>query len=396
MADDVKVKFGGDFSDVAKGAGAAAKSAGNMLGSALTNYATGLQSSIASMLSIENIVAKISEGMQDARDYFKEIGKGMKTTGVSAQDYQRVLTLGKSEGIGTETVNKALGIFSKYIGNASKDASKHGKVLTELGFSQKQISSGAITATSVLQALAKQYEKTGNASLMAANSAAVFGGRTGKEMIPLIKKGSDVIEEGIRNAKVYTQTEIDISESAERYRERRAARKKGFFRAAQQVDDMMDARAGLDEALRETKEDFKATGKTDFASKEFLQAAIQRMIGKGITPEAASELLKTSQKYDRVDIYKTWGYGGAQNIQEALAEKIKEKEGEKGPDVPEQRLALSASTLQQIGAGDVNSILAASYQADMLDTSKSMDASLKRLVENNPFKATAEPAKAGR
>jgi hypothetical protein len=91
MADDVKVKFGGDFSDMAKGAKAAATHAGNMLETSVTNYATGLAGSIGSMFTLESIVEKIQDGFKGAAEYFKEISRGIKTSGVNAEEFQKIV-----------------------------------------------------------------------------------------------------------------------------------------------------------------------------------------------------------------------------------------------------------------------------------------------------------------
>jgi len=62
MADDVKVKFGGDFTDVPKGAETAVQSAGTIMGKWFGDYAKGLKDKLASAFSLDAIVSRFAEG----------------------------------------------------------------------------------------------------------------------------------------------------------------------------------------------------------------------------------------------------------------------------------------------------------------------------------------------
>jgi hypothetical protein len=399
MADDVKVKFGGDFSDIAKGAGAAAKVAGNAMGTSISNFANGLQGSITSALSIENIFSKISEKIDQSREYFKDLNRGIKVTGVSAEEFQDVLQLGKGQGVGIETITKGLGIFAKNISAAAKGSAPMLAVLKDLDLASDAATASTVTATQALEALAKQSEGP-KASHVADNLAKLFGGKSGKELMPIIKAGSAFIAEGVKGSQTFKGSEIEVVAAAARERERKEKKFDKFFRSGEVTESYGLAHKVISDSIRETVTDFEKAGKKDVNkdSEEFVNAYINKLIGKGMTPKAAAETMKhpeLNMGFAMPGPY-SYGTGFGERLEKELESRIKKAAAESLPEIPDSRIALTASSIQAIGGGDVNSVMAASYQAEMLSTTQSIDASMKRLVENNPFGPAQPPAKAGR
>ena len=188
MSDDVKVKFSGDFTEISKGAKEAATKAGTALQSQFAQLGNSLAGTLGGYFAFTSIFDTLKEKMGEAKEYFSELNRAIRTTGASGDEFQRVASLGKSVGVPLETVGRSMGLFSKYIGAASKDAKGHGKVLIdELKFSQDEVTSGNISATEVLARLSKQLKETGNESLAAANATVIFG-RSGRELLPIIQR----------------------------------------------------------------------------------------------------------------------------------------------------------------------------------------------------------------
>lgn len=402
MSDDVKVKFGGDFTDIAKGAGAAAKHAGNMLETSVTNYATGLAGSIGSMFTLESIVEKIQEGFKGAAEYFKEVSRGIKTSGVNAEEFQKIVEMGKPVGMtDIGTISKGLGIFEKNISSAAKGAESYRKVLRELGFSNEEITNGTISATAALQALAKQWESPSLRKNVASNLGTLFGGKSGKEFKPIVQAGSAYINQQLRDAKVFSQAQIEITDAAEREEARRSGRSKKFFKNAEMRLDYEKTLGVMTGALAETQTAFDKAGKKDVAqtSTEFLDAYIENLKGKGVTLRATLEIIRSlteGGEYSHAAERKSIDF--RKNIMGALGQRGAKLMQEQVPDLVESeigRTALTASSLQAIGGGDVNSVMAASYQAEILDATKQVAENTRKLVEGTTPGAQP-PAKAGR
>ena len=175
MADDVKVKFGGDYSAVADGAAEAGKRAGTVLSSSFAEFGSSMLTKLGGFFALENIFEGVKEQVASAREYFADLNKAIRVTGQGSDDFQRVASAGKSVGVSLEAVGRSMGFFAKYMGDATLNAEKHGKVLNDLGFETKDITAGNIKASDVLIALAKEYDKTKDANIAAERATQIFG-----------------------------------------------------------------------------------------------------------------------------------------------------------------------------------------------------------------------------
>jgi hypothetical protein len=86
---------------------------------------------------------------------------------------------------------------------------------------------------------------------------------------------------------------------------------------------------------------------------------------------------------------------GRDELRKQMLRSISQAESESPEPEITSRIALTASSLQAIGGGDVNSVMAASYQAEMLDATKQVAENTRKLVEGTTPGAQP-PAKAGR
>jgi len=389
MADDVKIKFGGDFSDVSKGAEGAAKGAGSAMSGWMGEFNSSIMGSIGGMFAAGAVFSKLMDKFSEAGDYFKELIHAMHVTGASAVELQKIGKIGKIVGVSFETVGRSLGLFSKYMGNASKDAGGAGKVLRELGFGNERITAGTITATEVLEALADQLEETGNAYLVAANATAIFG-RSGRELMPIIRMGKEQIKEITEGSKTYSEGQIQAEDAAERRGNARSSKVGGFFkglwRAIKDTDKqaMLSASEAREQVMAEHmakqnwEEADRPTAERNVASSEdFRRDLSKRLKSKGLDLEWQKEWVKRFKEKPLTEgVAPPVGFEHTLEVLEE--ERKKKKEGATGPDVG---MVMSASSLQQIGGGDVRSILSGTYQEDMLDATKKTAESVTQLKD---------------
>ena len=338
MSDDVKVKFGGDFSDIPKGASSAAKQAGTALSESFADFGKEMAGKIVGAFAVGALVDRFYEGVRGSLEYFHELENAMKRTGASGEEFQKLAAVGKDVGVSFDALGRSLQFANKYLGQAEQGSKAHRQALMNIGFTQEQVNAGTITATQVIMKLADAYERTQNDTLIAAQ-ATEFLGRQGQALLPIIKQGSSALEEQTKNLKTYTDAEIIAAAAIEKRRLAMERSGKGVwktitaaFASHEIVGELRDSgwlgETGRRQSLSELKERFS------YWSKE--------------------ELLTILQTYGKTAF---GGDRGEKLIQELSAEIAKDKEAKKaGPEIPTVTAALAASTLQSIGGGDIASI----------------------------------------
>lgn len=378
MSDDVKVKFGGDFSAIGKGASEAAAKAGTALQGQLSKFGEEMVTRIGAAFALTALFDKFIEKLSEANAYFKDLNDAIDKFGGGGEEFQRVAGLAKSVSVPLDVVAKSMGIFSKYIGLASKDAKGHGKVLRELGFDNEQISAGTISATDALAALAEQLKNTGNENLVAANATILFG-RAGAELLPIIQKGGYQIKEQASALQVYSNAELQAAEAAERAAARRQAAWQKFFRWLSLQVDEQEVKNIVGTTIVETAAELQQKGvklNTPEGKDELNNEIIKRLTSQGVGMAAAQAgALKYLKEQQSIP-------GLPASVRDSLASEInqlvakmaeaekteKEKKDEGSVAGAGGTAPLSASSLQAIGGGDINSIYAGvSIQQAQLD-----------------------------
>jgi hypothetical protein len=339
MSDDVKVKFGGDFSDVPKGASAAAKQAGTAISSSFHEFTKDIGGKIAGAFAISAIFDRVYEGVKGSLEYFHELELAMKRTGASGEEFQKLASLGKSTGVSMEALGRSLQFANKYLGQSQQGSRSHQKALVDLGFTQEQVTAGNITATQIILKLAEAYEKTQNDTMIAAQATS-FLGRQGQALLPIIKQGSSAIEEQTKNLKTYTDAEIIAAAAIEKRRLALERTEKGVWKkitAAFAGHEMIgELRGG---GFGETYNNNQTLGQLQerfsYWSKEELLAIL----------EAYGKTAFGSERNEKL-------------IEQLKVEISKEKENKPTSIVEDKLVALTASSLQSIGGGDIASIYA--------------------------------------
>jgi len=369
MSDDVKVKFGGDFSDLSKGAKEAAEAAGVAMTSSFTSFTSKLSGSLISAIGVGSVATTLFNNILGKFEQFKELDTMSRKLGVSAEDLQRFGRIGKEAGVDMETMGRGIGFANKFIGAAQLGVEANRAALEKLGFTQQQINSGSVKATDLILALAKSYEETKSETLIAAQAQSVFG-RTGLEMVGVIKQGTEALKEQMAVMAKYSNVEVKRGaevqkriESGKKFFEYHFGGKQaatiGYLTEAVSVNEMLQ-KAGVNLGflgLGNEGELAEDKGRMKEITEDMLSEAKKA----GMSLESLSDILHDKS----VEILRT---SGESNFYEQLSGAIynaamKQEQAPKPKETletipPEPVKALVTSSLQSIGGGDVTSVFA--------------------------------------
>jgi hypothetical protein len=378
MSDDVKVKFGGDFSNVSKGANDAASQAGSALAKNITGQFSAIGSSIAGMFAITAVASKAWEGFKEGIAYMHELNLAITRTGQSSGEFQKLAYAGKEAGVSMDIVGRGLTEANKSLERAKKDQQSR-NLFASLGMDAGKLEAGTYTATEALLVLADQWDKFGNIQKTRAGAVALFG-KYGEGMIPIIQQGRSAIEE--QTASVQSQTRAEILGAA-------AIEKKvaALERYTKQIERLAAANVGVQkvgidyvseyDALKQMKRRVPEKYAEKYGDQTPAQVAAQKMSAEykakyGINPEEMAIIIGQA-------LAGTAGVDKAAKEEfDRLSKKYVEDRSAR-PTRPTEELAgaLSASSLQAIGAGDIASVQTGTYNSQMLDTTREIAANTR-------------------
>jgi len=407
MADDVKVKFGGDFSSVADGANTAAQYAGTAMVNSFKDYGKSIMSSVASFMSVENLAGKLVSGVKDALSYFREVDQLSRKLGVSRVEMQQFGKLGVEVGVSMETMARSIQIANKNIGAAQLEAGKQRDTLIALGFTEKEITTNKVKAIDVMMKLAEQYDKNINSNTVAKYTTDMFG-RSGQELNAILKEGTSAIKERIDAMKVYSDAEVKAAANADRAIERGQKALLTPFRNfavnVGRLNDINTMESALERAEKKNlKEDWWSGRK---------RSAEDLAETPGVVLTMAKDMSDYAKKYglgkDQMSEILTQqaikfheGIGGELDDQGQLMVRIAgilQDQFQNAPKAKQQEAttaaaaALSVSSLQAIGGGDIQSIFGGTYQDQMLDAQQRIaNATTETALNTKTTPATTKP-----
>src|SRR5690554_3302350 len=92
------------------------------------------------------------------------VAKSAAEAGLAGDEYQRLsFALGQVAQVSQADTNRALGRLSQRIGRAQREGGKYADALMDMGFSQEQVASGAITTGEAMEALTQRLARAGSA-----------------------------------------------------------------------------------------------------------------------------------------------------------------------------------------------------------------------------------------
>ncbi|CAB4185062.1 hypothetical protein UFOVP1118_33 [uncultured Caudovirales phage] len=411
MADDVKVKFGGDFTDVAKGAGDAVSKAGSALTSWFGDFKKSTEASILSSLALSSIFGKFTQGVAESLKYFRELDLTMRrfNAGAGGGEMQHLAKYAGEVGVSMETVGRTMNYFSKLQKSATAGNVTHIASLKGLKFTDDEIRKGNISSIEVLKRLSQVYDETGQEAWVAGTAIQLFGTK-GAEMMPIIKGGAEQLNEFVKSLGTYSDETVRKMSEMQKQLEKFKRTLADMFinkplellaNASSEAERSAVFGSVTSQSIGMTGK-FKAAGGGTIAQQSKSDAAqIAGELGNSV--DAIKETIKYANKQEnmslgvmnspeRKEYFKTL----AADLQAMIAKaEAKPKEEAKTPPLLDTIKTMSASSLQAIGGGDITSVLAGTYQTSMLDAAKATAENTRRIAEadNAPKKTITSVAK---
>ena len=396
MADDVKVKFGGDFSEIDKDAKSASNRIGTALGGWVGEYAKEMKHKMKEAFSLSNIAEKFFEGVKEHLQKFEDIDNLAKKIGVTRVELQQFGLLGKETGVDMETMGQSIAYANRMIGSM-KDNEKTKKTMLDLGFSVQQVTSANIKSLDVLYKLADAYEKnrkefgeTVANNMLAKDSSELFG-RSAYNLNGIIKEGTSALKDRIETMKVFSETEVKMAANASKMLKHgeEAIKEKVYgglvtFYARLSANTDLGGFTGSGGMMGASLEkagmqDLDEAMKSPESIKKFAKELSKQGKRKGYDNETLIEMLTT-----RMD----WGVLGTEEEAKFYAqiqEQLRLMDQGANPQnvsapMPSNVGALAASSLQQIGGGDINSVMSGLASNDVADNTRRTAEATERIA----------------
>jgi hypothetical protein len=406
MADDVKVKFGGDFSEIDKDAKSASNRIGTALGGWVDEYSKDTKNKMKETFSLSNIAENFFEGVKEYLQKFEDLENMSKKLGVSTTELQQFGKLGKEMGVDMETMGRSIAFANKTLGGM-KDNEKTRKLMTDLGFTTKEVTSSNIKSLDVLYKLADAYEETKKKSgeviannELAKNSSEIFG-RAGYELNGIIKEGTSALKERIETMKIFSEAEVKMSAHAskmvkhgeEALKEKIYGGSVSFYaRLAANTDLAGFTGSGgmIGKTLEKTgMEDYSEAMQSPEAMKKFAKEFLKQGKRKNFDNETLIEIINT-----RMD----WSVGLSEEkkkFYQALQAQLKQMDEGAIPQTvtapkPTNVGALAASSLQQIGGGDINSVMSGLANNEVADNTRRTAEATERIANQDQPRPTTK------
>jgi hypothetical protein len=393
MADDVKVKFGGDFSDLSKGASDAAAKAGTAMQGWVSDFAKSLKSSFANAFSLENIVGTLySKGMERITRQ-QELDVLSKSLGISSTDLQQFAEMGKLAGLSQDQMGKAVQNANRLVAQAAVGNKGSQEALKLMGFTQKEVTSGQIKALDIVYKLGEGFKKNGNEVITAAKAQAAFG-ESGSQMIDVLRQGNEAIRERIRLMQIYTEEEVRRGRKT-KDRFDRGKEKIGFFLGGAVVEEVgrsLDAQDMSDIYRKSLKSGGFERGGERYGQQftpENMSILAQEMAKNGAAQGVTSqniadfykELTTKGTDYGQLNDQSREFFarlGSHAELAATQEENLKKKQLGESRFLSSATPVLAASSLQTIGGGDISSVMSGLYTGTIEDnTRRTADATEK-------------------
>ena len=399
MSDDIKVKFSSDFSDLTKGAEQAAANAGTALNKSFTSAVGNLMSNIGSMFAVGSLATTFYGNFSRMGEYMKELDNIIKKTGVGAEDLQKLAKPAKESGVSLEQLGHALVHANKFLDEAKAKNGEQRRVLSDLKLATDETSLSNLNAVDVFYALADAVKNAGGVASQTQNIMTILG-RSGAEMGSLFSKGADGIRAATEELKIYNAEEIEAAANAQRQKEKAESWFGRIFGGNQLI------------AVGKTMETYE-TGNLlrGIIDKKYgttmgavTNDTIDKIMGSpgGVT-QITDELVKEagkrniSMKLLYSSLRNLEGGGDMGSLTDVILGQLNNRiqQANKKSVVPEVEApvaAIMASTLQQIGGGDVSSVFAGiDYQKTTADAVTQANQHLSQIASNTQGAKVNQP-----
>ena len=399
MSDDIKVKFSSDFSELTKGAEQAAANAGTALNKSFTSAVGNLMSNIGSMFAVGSLATTFYGNFSRMGEYMKELDNIIKKTGVGAEDLQKLAKPAKESGVSLEQLGHALVHANKFLDEAKAKNGEQRRVLSDLKLATDETSLSNLNAVDVFYALADAVKNAGGVASQTQNIMTILG-RSGAEMGSLFSKGADGIRAATEELKIYNAEEIEAAANAQRQKEKAESWFGRIFGGNQLI--------AVGKAMETYETGNLLRGIIDKKYGTTMGAVtndtIDKIIGSpgGVT-QITDELVKEagkrniSMKLLYSSLRNLEGGGDMGSLTDVILGQLSSRiqQANKKSVVPEVEApvaAIMASTLQQIGGGDVSSVFAGiDYQKTTADAVTQANQHLSQIASNTQGAKVNQP-----
>ena len=399
MSDDIKVKFSSDFSDLTKGAEQAAANAGTALNKSFTSAVGNLMSNIGSMFAVGSLATTFYGNFSRMGEYMKELDNIIKKTGVGAEDLQKLAKPAKESGVSLEQLGHALVHANKFLDEAKAKNGEQRRVLSDLKLATDETSLSNLNAVDVFYALADAVKNAGGVASQTQNIMTILG-RSGAEMGSLFSKGADGIRAATEELKIYNAEEIEAAANAQRQKEKAESWFGRIFGGNQLI--------AVGKAMETYETGNLLRGIIDKKYGTTMGAVTNDTIDKimgspgGVT-QITDELVKEagkrniSMKLLYSSLRNLEGGGDMGSLTDVILGQLNNRiqQANKKSVVPEVEApvaAIMASTLQQIGGGDVSSVFAGiDYQKTTADAVTEANQHLSQIASNTQGAKVNQP-----
>jgi hypothetical protein len=271
-----------------------------------------------------------------------------------------------------EAVGRTMNYFTKVNDAAAKGSESHRSVLRALKFTEDEVMSGKVSAIEVLRRMSDEYDRTGNEALSAQRAVQLFG-LQGEQLAAIYKNGKINLDEFSKSVVLMSDTTIENMARIERRRESFNRTMSGMFGGLlEQIGKEASENLGGAVALEAMGQVGETGGTAEQEGRSIGGQIYSEVKGDSDAIRAAIEYLKDYEEDDWfADMDQVKAAQEAIKTLQFLEKKDKEsakpKEEVAGPPLLQAARVMAVSSLQEIGGGDVGSVLSGTYQTSMLD-----------------------------
>ena len=350
---EIVVTVGADATELEKGLNEVSKEASKKGGEATaksTSFAAilGRAYGVASMIA--GVVSQMFEGFMVAARKAQELRNLSVATGLPIDQLQRYEVLAKNAGISLTTFAHSVAEFNKKMGEAKIRGSEANAALAKLGFGLSDITKGNLNYNDALLALSASYEAgTDQATLM--HYGVQLFGSSFEQLLPIVKQGTLNIKKQMDDLNVSNDrlarsaaNAADVANRTGQKIENALINIAGMF--AQAGEDILDETdLFMNKVYGVLRRSVGTSNET--IAKDYADAVVKQMSGG-----------KTKEEQKRYFEY----YGSSLDAESKKFYDARIKELTEGQGKKLTPLGLSeaqgASTIQQMGGGDVVSAIA--------------------------------------
>jgi len=316
---------------------------------------------------IDTILGKLDEAMQRARE-FKMISL---QTGLSTSKIQELEAVSKSSGVSLGKLADSISEYNRRLGYARTHGGELNVLLNKLGVSFADIKNGTFDYFQAIEALRKA-QAAGTDEAILNHYAQTMLGSSYKELLPLIKMGSETIKQQGNAIETASEESINALSKLKDYTE------VFFINLGNAIMEMMGNLAkrfqvDANDAGKAIKSEYEATGNTETA----IEAGINK-IGYGVTAEQRSNMmgdaimgLYESGKITREERKKLFDELDKRIPIDANAKKLTPFGAE---------LAQGASQMQQMGGGDIFGAVSFNPMQRMADNTDTINTNVSKIA----------------